>query len=87
MKCPQEFLGLLDVGDVRGDLDHMQRPAEPRARRLGDPERDHPVVAAPQQRRRDRDAPQRGVGNPLRPADTRRPIVRLTCLTRARDSV
>jgi hypothetical protein len=44
----QERIGLLDVGQVTGVVDHLQRPAERGAGRLGDREGQQPVAAAPQ---------------------------------------
>lgn len=53
------------MGNVAGALDHVQQPVELRACRLGEMERSHPVVHAPQQRGRDVDAAELRVGNLL----------------------
>jgi hypothetical protein len=63
----QKRVGPLDVGDVAGVVDHVQRPAEPGARSLGQAERDETVVPARQQRDRDSDAAELGVRDLLRP--------------------
>ena len=61
-RCLQEGVGLLDVRDVARVLDDVQRPSEPRARGLGEAERDEAVVAAPEQRGRDLDPLRPGTG-------------------------
>ena len=63
---PEERLGLLDVRDVAGIVDDMQRPTELRARQLGNAERNHPVPPAPDQGHGDVDASEVSIGDPLR---------------------
>ena len=62
----QECLRALDVRYVSGSVDHAQGPAEPGARRLAQAHWHEAVVAAPEQLRGDRYAPQYGVVDLLR---------------------
>ena len=63
----------LDVSDVPGGIDQVQRPAESLARTLGKLKRNEPVVPAPEQAGRDGDSPQLGVWKPLRAAGDQLP--------------
>ena len=63
----RERARVLDVRNVRDVLDHVQRPAEVGGGALGDPQRDHAVMAAPQQRDRGADPPQARAVDPRLP--------------------